>query len=165
MSSSGVEMVWLSSCRSERSALAMPAMKKPTAIAEITSAKIDSAAVSSVTMPMSADSLGMRRRKRMSIISQPTLIRMPANAACGIHARVLPSPNRTASSTAAQTTPVTGVRPPERAASSEHGADAAPGNPPIRPAATLPTPRPKSSRSGLWVRPVIGSMISAVSRL
>ena len=143
----------------------MPATKNPTAIAEITSTKIDSAAVSSVTRPMSADSLGMRRRKRTSIISHPTLIRIPANAACGIHDSVLPSPNRTASSNAAQTTPVIRLRPPERAASSEHGADAAPGSPPIRPAAILPTPRPKSSRSGLCVRPVMGSMISAVSRL
>ena len=74
---------------------------------------------------------------------------MPANAALGIQASVLPSPNRTARSTAAQTTPVTAVRPPDRTASREHGAEAAPGSPPISPATMLPTPNPKSSRLGL----------------
>ena len=160
-----METVWLISPRCERIACAMPAMKKPTAMAEITSTNVDSAAVSRVTMPISGDSFGMRRRKRTSIMSQPTLIRMPANAALGIQASVLPRPNSTASSTAAHTTPVTGVRPPDRAASSEQGAEAAPGRAPIRPAATLPTPRPNSSRFGLWLRPAIGSMINAVNRL
>ena len=149
MSSSGVEMVWLISCRWKRSALAMPDTMKPTAIAEMTSTIIERNAVSRVTIPMSGESLGMRRRKRMSIMSQPTLMSMPAKAACGIQATTLPSPMRTASRTAANTMPVSAVRPPARAASREHGAEAAPGIPPIAPAAMFPNAQPEEFAVGI----------------
>ena len=107
----------------------------------------------------------MRVRKRQSIMSQPTFIKMPASTAWGIGSVIHPMPRTNASRMAERKTPETGVRPPARILTTVPMVAPAPGRPPISPAAKLPMPWPTNSRLGLWVVRVRASATSEVSRL
>ena len=99
------------------------------------------------------------------MMSQPTLISMPDNAATGIGSAIHPRPSTRASSTAAQVTPETGVVPPARTFTVVPDGAPAPGRAPSTPAATLAMPWPTSSRLGRVRVRVSVSATSEATRL
>ena len=82
----------------------------------------------------------MRVMNRQSMMSQPTLMRIPARAACGMVSTYLPIPRTRARRIAARMTPEIWVRPPARRLTTVPRVAPAPGSPPMSPAIALPMP-------------------------
>ena len=81
-----------------------------------------------------------RSRKPQSMISSPTLIRIPANSAVGICAASGPAPSKTISRTSEWLIPDRGVAPPDLILITVRIVAPAPGRPERKPAAVLAIP-------------------------
>ena len=165
MSKIGTESTLSNSFRAKSLERTTPATINPIATAVTKSTNTVTAKVRSIIRTYSRRIARRWMTKRQSIISQPTLMRMPARTASGIGSAIQPKPSSRPSRRIAARVPASGLRPPARMLVTVPTVAPAPGNPPRTPAARLPRPCPTSSRLGSWRVRVCESAINEVSRL
>ena len=136
----GTETTLSSSSLSNCLAVAMPAAMSPMATAVTRLRNTVKNMVMTMTMRCSRWTRRIRVMNRQSMMSHPTLIRIPARTAWGMFSTYLPIPRARASRIPAYMMPEIGVEPPARKLTTVPRVAPEPGSPPINPAMVLPMP-------------------------